>query len=94
MEGLVSLCKVRAYDHLEVASCVFWELNMEDQKARSIHVCSIDDCGKVNLVRVLYFVKIFTTECVELMNWAIKILWERFAVIGSRVHGQRSEFFE
>lgn len=30
MEEFVSLCKMRAYDHLEVAASVFRELNMED----------------------------------------------------------------
>lgn len=65
MEGLVLHCTVRAYEHLEVVSVLSFNLLYLVSESY-ICVCNIDDCGKLNVIWVLYFVKIFTGECVKL----------------------------
>lgn len=43
---------------------------------------------------MLYFVKIFTSECVKLGDLGYKDVKGEFSVIGSGLHSQRLEFFE
>lgn len=85
MEELVLHCTVTAYEHLEIASVVS-ETKYRRLKESCICVCTIDDYGKWNLTWVLYFVKIFTGECVKLGDLGYKDVKGEFSVIGSGLH--------